>query len=168
VMFNEAPANQLAAYQSALTAGNKGTMAVAAFPKTSSGNGQVHVNNGMSIAANTTNLATAAAWVNFFTNDPDGAKVYASDNGTVTVTKLLDAQIAAAGSAAPGTQAYLQFLKQVVANNPTIVDFPANYNAVVLALTNNYSNVAFGKATVEEAVDAFFSQANAPDTMERR
>lgn len=161
VMFDEAPANQLAAYQTALTAGGKGTMQLAAFPKTSSGNGQVLVNNGMSIAANTKNLATAAAWVNFFTNDPQGAKVYASDNGTVTVTKLLDAQIADAASATPGTQIYLQFLKGVVANNPTIVDFPANYNAVVLSLKNNYSNVAFGKATVSAAVDAFFSQANA-------
>jgi multiple sugar transport system substrate-binding protein len=161
VMFDEAPANQLAAYQKALTAAGKGTMQVAAFPKTSSGNGQVLVNNGMSIAANTKNLATAAAWVNFFTNNPQGAKLYASDNGTVTVTTLLDAQIADAASAAPGTQAYLQFLKSVIANNPTIVDFPANYNAVVLALKNNYSNVAFGKATVAAAVDAFFSQANA-------
>jgi multiple sugar transport system substrate-binding protein len=161
VMFDEAPANQLAAYQNALTTAGKGTMQVAAFPKTSAGNGQVLVNNGMSIAANTTNLATAAAWVNFFTNDPEGAKAYASDNGTVTVTSLLDAQIAAATGAAAGTKAYLEFLKGVVAGNPTIIDFPANYNAVVLALKNNYSNVAFGKATVEAAVDAFFSQANA-------
>ena len=161
VMFDEAPANQLAAYQNALTTAGKGTMQVAAFPKTSSGNGQVLVNNGMSIAANTTNLATAAAWVNFFTNDPEGAKAYASDNGTVTVTALLDAQIAAATAATAGTKAYLEFLKGVVAGNPTIIDFPANYNAVVLALKNNYSNVAFGKATVAAAVDAFFSQANA-------
>ncbi|HEV7216128.1 MAG TPA: ABC transporter substrate-binding protein [Chloroflexota bacterium] len=161
VMFDEAPANQLAAYQKALTTAGKGTMQVAAFPKTSSGNGQVLVNNGMSIAANTTNLATAAAWVNFFTNDPQGATAYASDNGTVTVTSLLDAQIAQATSAAAGTQDYLKFLKSVVAGNPTIIDFPANYNAVVLALKNNYSNVAFGKASVEAAVDAFFSQANA-------
>lgn len=161
VMFDEAPANQLAAYQKALTTAGKGTMQVAAFPKTSSGNGQVLVNNGMSIAANTTNLPTAAAWVNFFTNDPQGATAYASDNGTVTVTALLDTQIAQASSAAPGTQLYLKFLKSVVAGNPTIIDFPANYNAVVLALKSNYSNVAFGKASAAAAVDAFFSQANA-------
>ena len=52
-------------------------MQVAAFPKTSSGNGQVLVNNGMSIAANTANLPAAAAWVNFFTNDPQGVTAYA-------------------------------------------------------------------------------------------
>jgi multiple sugar transport system substrate-binding protein len=161
VMFDEAPANQLAAYQNALTTAGKGAMLVAPFPKTASGNGQVLVNNGLSIASNTTNLATAAAWVNFFTNNPDGATAYASDNSTVTVTSLLDAQIAKAGTAASGQQAYLEFLKSVVAGNPTIIDFPANYNAVALALKNNYSNVAFGKATVAAAVDAFFSQANA-------
>jgi multiple sugar transport system substrate-binding protein len=114
----------------------------------------------MSIAANTSNLAAAAAWVNFFTNDPDAAKAYSSDNGTVTVTTLLNAQIDQPGIA-PSQKEYLQFLKDVVAGNPTIIDFPANYNAVVLALKNNYSNVSFGKATVPAAVDAFFSQANA-------
>ena len=164
VMFDEAPANQLSAYQSALTTAGKGTMLVAAFPRTSAGNGQALINNGMSIAANTTNLPTAAAWVNFFTNDPEGAKAYSSDNGTVTVTALLDAQIAAAAGAAPGQQTYLKFLKDVIAGNPTIIDFPANYNAVVLALKNNYSDVAFGKASVQAAVDAFFSQANAAAT----
>jgi multiple sugar transport system substrate-binding protein len=130
------------------------------FPKTSQGNGEPLINNGMSIASNTSNLPTAAAWVNFFTNDPDAAKAYASDNGTVTVTKLLNAQIDQP-NLAPGTKDYLQFLKDVIAGNPTIIDFPANYNAVVLALKNNYSNVAFGKASVSAAVDAFFTQANA-------
>jgi|GEM_PF-1052831 len=160
VMFDESPANQLAAYQTALTAATKATMKVGAFPNGPSGNGQVLVNNGMSIAANTQNPDTAAAWVNFFTNDPDGAIAYASDNGTVTVTKLLDAQIAQTNLSQP-TKDYLQFVKGVVASNPTIVDFPANYNAVNLALVNNYSNIAFGKATVSAAVDAFFTQANA-------
>lgn len=161
VVFDEAPANQLAAYQAALTAAGKGKMNVTAFPRTAGGNGQALINNGMSIAANTGNLSTAAAWINFFTNDQQGAKTYASDNGTVTVTKLLDEQIAAAGSLAPGTKEYLQFLKGVVAGKPTIIDFPANYQAVVTALTNNYSDVSFGKASVEAAVDSFFSQANA-------
>lgn len=160
VMFDEAPANQLTAYQSALTAAGKGTMKLAMFPNGPSGNGQALINNGMSIAANTKNLSAAAAWVNFFTNDPDGARAYASDNGTVTVTKLLDAQIDQPGLPAP-TKVYLRFLKDVIATKPTIIDFPANYNAVVLALKNNYSNVAFGKATVEASVDSFFSQANA-------
>lgn len=160
VMFDEAPANQLSAYQTALTTGNLGTMKLATLPKTSAGNGQALINNGMSIAANTKNLDAAAAFVNFFANDPDAAAAYASDNGTVTNTKLLDAQIAQASLPEP-TKEYLQFLKNVVAGEPTIIDFPANYNAVVLALKNNYSNVAFGKATVAAAVDAFFSQANA-------
>ncbi len=159
-MFAQAPANQLGAYQTALTTGKLGTMKISMFPKTSAGNGQVLVTNGMSIAANTKVLDAAAAFVNFFTNDPAAAAVYASDNGTVTVTKLLDAQIAQPNIAASQKE-YLQFLKAVIASEPTIVDFPANYNAVVLALKNNYSNVSFGKATVSAAVDAFFTQANA-------
>lgn len=160
VMFDEAPSNQLGAYQKALTAAGKGTMKVGAFPNGPSGNGQVLINNGMSIAANTNNPTAAAAWVNFFTNDPDGATAYASDNGAVTVTKLLDAQIGQTSNSA-ATKEYLEFIKGVIESKPTIVDFPANYNAVVLSLTNNFSNVAFGKATVEAAVDAFFTQANA-------
>lgn len=164
VMFDEAPSNQLAAYQAAISAAGKGSMSVAALPKTAKGNGQVLINNGMSIAANTTNLSTSAAWVNFFTNDPQGAAAYASDNGAVTVTKLLNSQIAAADNLPPGTKQYLQFIKQVIAGKPTIVDFPANYQAVVLSLMNNYSNVSFGKSSVESAVDAFFNDANSAST----
>jgi multiple sugar transport system substrate-binding protein len=160
VMFGEAPSNQLAAYQAAISAAGRGTMKVAPFPRLPKGNGQVLVNNGMSIAANTQNLPTAAAWVDFFANDPQGAKAYASDNGAVTVTKLLDAQIAAAGDLPAGTKDYLQFIKQVIAGKPTIVAFPPNYAAVVQSLMNNYSNVSFGKASVESAVDTFFSEAN--------
>ncbi|HET9000757.1 MAG TPA: extracellular solute-binding protein [bacterium] len=161
VMFDQRPANQLPAIQAPLTASGKGTLRLAAFPRRPSGNGQVLVNNGLSIAANCTNIPAAAAWINFFTNDPDGAKAYASSNGAVTVTKLLDAQIAETGAGSPATKEYLQFIKGVIAGRPTIVDFPPNYTAVVQAIANNYSNVAFGKATVESAVDAFFSQANA-------
>ena len=160
VMFDERPANQLAAIQAPLTASGKGTLALATFPRLPGGNGQVLVNNGLSIAANCTNLPTGAAWVNFFANDPDGAKAYASDNGAVTVTKLLAAQIAEGAAGSPRTT-YLKFLKDMVNGKPTIIDFPANYGAVVQALANNYSNVAFEKATVEAAVDAFFSQVNA-------
>jgi hypothetical protein len=89
------------------------------------------------------------------------ARVVASLLDLPVSIAVVHAQIAQAATAAPGQQPYLQFLKSVVAGNPTIVDFPANYNAVALALKNNYSNVAFGKATVAAAVDAFFSQANA-------
>ena len=160
VMFDEAPSNQLAAYQGALTTAGKGTMKLGAFPNQPSASGEVLINNGMSIAANTKNLPTAAAWVDFFANDPDGAKAYASDNGAVTVTTLLDAQINQT-DLNPSTKEYLQFLKSVINSSPSIVNFPANYNAVVLALTSNYSNVAFGKATVSASVDAFFTQANA-------
>ncbi|MFZ0216733.1 MAG: ABC transporter substrate-binding protein [Candidatus Dormiibacterota bacterium] len=164
VAFTESPANQIGAKQAPLTAAGKGTLKLAPFLKTSQGNGQVLVNNGMSIAANTSNLASAAAWINFFTNDAAGAKAYASDNGSVSVTKLLNAQIADPTVLGPGVLEYLQFMKQVIANQPTIIDFPPNYNAVVLALGNNYSNVSFGKASVASAVDAFFSQANAAAT----
>lgn len=164
VMFDEAPSNQLAAYTAAITAAGKGSMSVAALPKTAKGNGQVLINNGMSIAANTSNLSTAAAWVNFFANDPGGATAYASDNGAVTVTKLLNSQIQAADTLAPGTKQYLQFIKSVIAGKPTIVDFPANYQAVVLSLMNNYQNVSFGKSSVQSAVDAFFNDANSAST----
>ncbi len=159
-MFDERPANQLAAIQAPLTASGKGTLKLATFPVLPKGNGQVLVNNGLSIAANCTNIPTAAAWINFFTNDPDGAKVYSSDNGAVTVTSLLAGQIAGSAPDSP-VKAYLQFLKDMINSRPTVIDFPANYSAVVQALANNYSNVAFEKATVEASVDAFFSQVNA-------
>jgi multiple sugar transport system substrate-binding protein len=160
VLVEEVPANHLNAIQTLMAPNNLGTVKLAMFPKAGAGNGAKLVNSGMSIATNSSNVPAAAAFINFWTNDAQGAKVYASDNGAVSVTKLLNAQIADETTPKLVRDA-LSFTEQVIRTNPPIVRYPSGYAAVVTSLNQAYQNVAFGKTTVTQAVDTFFSEANA-------
>ena len=159
VMLDERPPNQLGAIQAPMTANNRGTLKVLMYPKGPAGNGMALVNSGMSISSNCDNLPTAAAWVNFFTNDPQGAQAYSSNNGAVTVTKLLNTQIADPSLPSANREG-LSFIKQIIANKAVPVNYPTGYNTMTDSLLRNYTNVAFGKMSVEKGVDTFFSETN--------
>lgn len=159
VMFDTRPPNQLGAIQAPMTAKGIGTLELAMFPRGSASNGMALVNSGMSIAANCNNIPTAAAWVNFFANDPQGAKLYASDNGAVTVTKLLNTQINDP-STPPATQTSLAFIKKVIGAKPTMINYPTGYFTVTDSLLRNFTSFAHGQVSVQKAVDTFFSEAN--------
>lgn len=159
VMFDTRPPNQLTAIQTPMTAKGTGTLKLEMFPHGVAGNGMALVNSGMSIAGNAANLPTTAGWVNFFANDAAGAKLYASDNGAVTVTKLLNAQIADP-STPPLTQTSLAFVKKVIGAKPTMISYPTGYFTVTDSLLRNFTSFVHGQVPVENAVDTFFSEAN--------
>lgn len=125
------------------------------------GLGNMFFTNGYSIAANSKNQATAAAFINFWTNNDAGAKIYNSDNGVVANTKQLAAQMNDASATAATKQelAVYNFILSKKVPQPTI---PSGYNATFeQSFLREYENVAFGKETVSQAVDAFFTEANA-------
>jgi len=160
VMVQQTPANALGQIQAAMTANNLGTVKLATYPKGPSGiTGAKSVHSGLSIGANCSNIPAAATFINFWTNDSQGAKVYASDNGAVSVTKLLNAQIADL-SMPPETRQALSFVKQVISLSPPNVQYISGYSAVIDSLNRNYASIAFGRATIEQAVNTFFSEAN--------
>lgn len=130
------------------------------FPEGSAGNGNMFFTSGWSIPKNCDNQAAAAAFIDFWTNDDQAADIYLSDNGAVANQRQLKDQIADPDSAELKVvlQTYEYILEQEVPN-PVI---PPGYNAVFQqAFQREYENVAFGKKTIPQAVDAFFEDANA-------
>lgn len=135
------------------------TMTSILFPSGSAGLGNTFFVSGYSIPQNCENTATAAAYIDFFTNDDASAEVFASDNGAVANNRQLQVQIEN-----PPNDGVKQVLKQYQAIIDADVEapiMPAGYFAYFSAgLTRHYQDVQFGRATVDEAVDAFFEEAN--------
>src|SRR5690606_35039943 len=99
-------------------------------------------------------------FIDFWTNDDQAADIYLSDNGAVANQRQLKDQIADPDS--PELKVVLQTYEYILEQegpNPVI---PPGYNAVFQqAFQREYENVAFGKKTIPQAVDAFFEDANA-------
>lgn len=160
VMADARPANQFGAAQAPLTAAGKGTLKMVPYPSGPSGSGEVMVSSGLSIGANCDNVPAAAAFINFFANDADAARVYGSDNGVVSVTKLAEAQLNDPGTPA-SVQAQIRLYKTIIGSIPKAITYPSGYQAVVDLLARNYEAYVFRTRTMQQAVDSFFSESNA-------
>ena len=162
VMLDNKAANQLDGHQDALDAAPnaEGTLKMQKHPNGPEGAGDDLGTNGMSIGANCPeeNVPAAAAWINFFLNNEEGAEIYASDNGVVTVESLREAQINDPNTL-PGQKRNLELIDTIVEFEPEPVVYPPGYAALLEAQERAYESVAFGRQSVEEAVDEFFSEA---------
>ncbi len=158
-MSSSTPGNWLGTGQALVDAHGGGTLKMATHPWGPKGIGNVLITSGLSIAANCDNVPTAASFINFFANDPTGAKAFASDNGAVTKTSLLQAQENDPATS-PGVKAYLQVYTAIVkAGAPTIL-YPPGYTSVFQdAFSRVYQQISFGKESVKSGVDDFFKQA---------
>jgi multiple sugar transport system substrate-binding protein len=146
------------------TLASKGTgqhLTTLPMPSGPSGSGNAMFTSGFAIPTNCTNIPTAAAFINFFTNDLAAGKVFASDNGAATNTKVLDAQLK--DPALPALKKHeLQLYSQIVAKKPPTILYPPGYQATFeSAYSRAYEEVAFGKKTVQQAADSFFTEADA-------
>jgi multiple sugar transport system substrate-binding protein len=129
------------------------------FPSGSAGLGNTFFVSGYSIPQNCDNTATAAAYIDFFTNDDPSAAIFASDNGAVANNRQLQIQIK--DPADEGVKQVLQQYQVIIDADVKAPIMPAGYFAYFsAALTRHYEDVQFGRATVDEAVDAFFEEAN--------
>lgn len=149
--------NALPGIQAANPTANMSTML---FPSGSAGSGNMFFVSGYSIPASCENVATAAAYIDFWTNDDQAAGIFASDNGAVANNRQLKLQIANPPSA--GVKTVLEQYQQIIDLNVKAQTIPRGYFAVFnQALTRHYQDIAFGRSSVDKAVDAFFAEANA-------
>jgi multiple sugar transport system substrate-binding protein len=157
VLSEQTAGNALPGIQAANPGANMDTMV---FGSGKSGLGNMFFVSGYSIPTSCSNVATAAAYINFWTNNDDAANVFASDNGAVANSKQLKQQIA--DPASPGVKTVLQQYEYILSKKVPAQTIPSGYNAVFeQAFTRDYQDVEFGRKSVSEAVDAFFSEANA-------
>jgi multiple sugar transport system substrate-binding protein len=124
------------------------------------GLGNMFFVSGYSIPKSCNNTATAAAYIDFFTNNDKAANIFASDNGAVANAKQLKEQIA--NPVSPGVKSVLQQYNYILQQKVPAQTMPAGYNAVFeQAFSRDFQDVEFGRKSVKQAVDAFFSEANA-------
>ncbi|MFI5010773.1 MAG: ABC transporter substrate-binding protein [Hyphomicrobiales bacterium] len=160
ILVDARPANQLDAHQKTLNTAKPGEeLIIHTYPVGPAGAGDDFGSNGFAIGANcdANSVNIAAAWSNFFLEDPRAAQIYLSDNGVVAVDRFQNQQ-ASDPKATPGQRQLIEVFREVAPRAKSAY-FPAGgYAAVVGALTPAYESVAFGRATPDQAADAMLSQ----------
>jgi multiple sugar transport system substrate-binding protein len=153
--------NQLGPFQNSVERVGDYRIDLQKLPNGPKGPGDVIGSNGFSIGATCPdeNLPAATAFINFFNYDPEGAKIFASDNGLVTVPSLREAQ-------ANDPQASYALRRQVelMAAIEEFVQpeaYPPYYGEIRELMFSNYQAVAFETMSIEDAVDEFFAAAAA-------
>jgi multiple sugar transport system substrate-binding protein len=114
--------------------------------------------NGIAIGANCPEekLPAAAAWINFFTQDPRAAQIYQSDNGVVAIDALAGAQ--AENPETQPTQVRMISIYREVAPTAKPVFWPKNgYQALTDTLGRANEAVAFGQLSPEQGADQLIS-----------
>ncbi|WP_078900537.1 ABC transporter substrate-binding protein [Streptomyces sp. SBT349] len=163
VMSDSGPGNALTPVQGALDGAHPGqrvtTLPLPSGPDGRTGN--VLISSGLSIPRNCDNVSTAAAFIDFWANDERSGDTYASDNGAVTNTELLQRQLE--DPELPDLKKReLALYQDIVDRDPQNLLYPPGYMGVFeSAFSRAFDDVAFGKKSVPEAVDSFFEEANA-------
>lgn len=157
VLAGSMPGNAVEAAQSTLDGVHGGHVTVTTHPWGPKGPGNVLITSGLSISATCENVPTAAAFIDFFTNDAAAAHAYASDNGAVTVTRLLRRQLHDPELPAQKKQ-WLGVYQDIVENQGEPIRYPAGYHYFEEAFARYYQDIGFGRRSVDQAVDDFFSE----------
>ncbi|MBV9170033.1 MAG: extracellular solute-binding protein, partial [Chloroflexi bacterium] len=136
VVFGSYAPNQIAGVQGGLTkSGKAGTIQLIKEPNGPAGSGDAIGTNGLTIGANCDSVPAAAAFINFFTNDAEAAAAYKSDNGAVSSTPLLEAQVNDP-TADPQLHKQLQFQEHLTTGGfVKDITYPAGYSALPPLLT---------------------------------
>lgn len=161
LMINGIPGNALYNAQQTLSGHNAGELMTYRYPDGSAGIGNAVIPSGFGIAANCGNVPTAAAFIDFFTNDPEAGKSFASDNGAATNQQVLEEQLNDP-ELPPLKKHELELFQEIVADDPPYIVYPPGYNATFQqSFERNWDEIAFGRLSVQQAVDAFFTETNA-------
>jgi multiple sugar transport system substrate-binding protein len=157
----EIATSNLLADQSTLNESKGGTIAATYFPLGKAGtNGNVFDVSGPSIGADCQNLPAAAAFVNFWINDPTAVATFASNLGAVTNPTLLAPQLKSTTND-PAVTSSLKFNDGMLKANFPVEVHAAGYPTLITQLQTMTQNVQFGRQTPSAGAKSFISMANA-------
>lgn len=115
--------------------------------------------NGIAIPASCDNVATAAAFVNFFTNDVEAGLAFGNHNGTVTNSKVQNAFLEGADTADEVKEIITIFRDLTDAGDVFTAPVPVGANSLAAEFRRLFESVAFGETSADDAVDQFFTAA---------
>jgi multiple sugar transport system substrate-binding protein len=162
LLTDSIPGNALTPASATLATKNGGQkLTTLPMPSGPAGSGNAMFTSGFAIPTNCDNVPTAAAFIDFFTNNAEAGAVFKSDNGAATNKKVLQAQVDDP-KLAPLKKHELELYQQIVERKPPTILYPPGYQATFeSAFTRAYEEIAFGKKTVQQAADSFFTEASA-------
>ncbi len=148
------PPNRLASHQQVLDAVAEGQkLGIQPYPRGEDGTGGMDLGaNGIAIGATCPEemIDESVAWINFFTQDPEAAAIYESDNGVVAIDRFQTAQAESPDTSEAQREQILMF--QELAPSAKPVSWPeGGYNALQDALQRAYDAVAFEIMSPEDA-----------------
>jgi multiple sugar transport system substrate-binding protein len=155
------PPNQLGSVQTVTDTVNPGaTINTRPYPVGPDGTvGMDLGSNGIAIGANCTaeQLPITTAWINFWTQNPEAADIYESDNGVVAIPELATAQ-AEDPDTQPTQVRHIELYQEVVDTAKPVFWPAGGYQAMTDTLNRAYDAVAFGQLTPEQGADQLMSE----------
>ncbi len=122
--------------------------------------GNVPGTNGLTIAANCKNVPLAAAYINFFGNDPTAAIAFQSSNGVVVSAPGREALLKDANTPAVVRRSLEALDKVTSAHDIAKANYPSGYQGMAAVLRRQYEEVAFNGTSPEDAAQAFIDEVN--------
>ncbi|MVA74975.1 extracellular solute-binding protein, partial [Auraticoccus sp. F435] len=134
-----------------------GRGAVSMAPAPTGGAPQVVGANSWSIAENCTNVAAAAAFIDYFINSSEAAVTLDTQTGLPPVTSIAQ-ELVASDEVAPSIKERIALYEELLARGATVDVWPDGTQQLVTQFTTQWEEVAFGQSTPEAAADAFIAQ----------
>ena len=158
-MIDEKPPNQFEAHLTVLKKATGDALEMQKFPDGPKGSGEIVLSNGIGIGSNcnANDTRAAAALINFWEQNDEASKLFASDNGLVAVDRQQDQQFNdPATSPAVGRQIRLTQQDIAIARRSLRQPTQPVHRPGVAQLPKRYRS---GRLSIEAAVDQFFEQA---------
>jgi len=148
------PSNQLASYQKM----TQDKLILLPYPNGPQGNG-LAVQSGASIVgyAKTEHAQEVASLMDFWLNDPEAIKILGTNRGVPASTKMIDVLRADASAEDQIIYDYLDLIGKNT-NVKATINIPG-YNEFAQLLMTASQQVAFGKTSIQDAVNPFYEQA---------
>ena len=131
------------------------------MPSESDESANVLGSNGISISESCDNVVTAAAYTDFFANNPDAGLAFQSDNGIVTNTAVQEALLEDPETPEGVKRNITTFQTLTESEDLTTSTYPEGLATLTTELLRLYQSAAFGEISVDDAVNEFFTSADA-------
>jgi multiple sugar transport system substrate-binding protein len=146
--------NQLKIYQKS----TKDELGIVSYPMDPNGEKKIPlIVASLGISAKTKHPKEAAMLIDFVVNDPDAAKIFLGEHGPQASKKMQEVIKPLLG--APEEKEYA-FVKEMMPFTKPYPAMPGGSTSVQKLLLSANESIAFGKKTIPQAVDDFFTQAN--------
>lgn len=146
--------NQLRTYQSS----TKDELNIVSYPWTTNAKQEVPmIVSGVGISVNSKHPKEAAKLINWLVNDPEAAKIFKGEHGQPPAKPMREIIKPLIGDAEKKEYKYSDDMQSVIKPYPAQPAGSASVQKLILA---ENEAIAFGKTSIEQAVNDFFAQAN--------